>query len=277
MKLFLNVLGLLLSVGMQGQTWLEKTASALTGGNSETLRSFLIETQYSPDIDETNDTILQISNVMHTLASDYYLGGPNAIASRRSEFPARLIILQPEVSVCILDSLNYRKVMSGRYLADRRLLNEPVDNTRGKLFNGFLSLYQEIPDTEVVAKYNYINLFSRNNFGLDSKESPDGIIVMDTARMMLLNKILLEQISRLNQKQVKDVLGVYFSPKKDWVSLSYDFLVDKMVFNKDMSVCVVQISTGGSAGETLLMRLDNSGEWTAVLHRTRIHVDYIYP
>ena len=277
MKLLLNILGLVLSVAMQEQTWSEKTASALTGVNSETLRGFLIETQYFPVVDKTNDTILQISNVMHTLASDYYFGSPNAISSRRSEFPARLIILQPEISVCISDSLNYRKVMSGRYLTNRRLLDEPVDNTRGNLFNGFLSLYQEIPDTEVSRKYTYINSFYGNNFEPDGKESPDGIIVMDTAHLMLLNKILLEQIDRIDQKQVKDVLGVYFSPKKDWVRLSYDFLVDKMVFNNDMSVCIVQISTGGSAGETLLMRLDNSDEWTAVLHNTRIHVDYIYP
>ena len=236
----------------------------------------MIQTQYFPDTDNTNDTILQISNVMYTLASDYYFGRSNAISSRRSEFPDRLVILQPEVNVCILDSLNYRKVMSGRYLNNRRLLDEPVDNTRGKLFNGFLSLYQEIPGTEVPRKCNYINSFFGNKSGADG-ESTDGVIIMDTARMMFLDKTLLEQINRLDQNQVKEVLDVYFSPEKNWVGLSYDFLVDKMIFNKNMDICVVQISTGSSAGESLLMRLDNSDEWTAVLHNTRIHVSYIYP
>lgn len=249
-------------IELYGQTWGEKVNSIMLSEEPDSLSRFLRMNQTVLPLNQKNDTSIQIAGVIDKIAQDYEnnkLGGH--VDYSQSVYGFKLILIQPEVEVCLFDDLDYRSILSKEY--DTKSKAVSLRDKSSGLSGAFPSVYQQIPGTKKVKRIKFSN--KDYEYVLRMKRSlflP--VVMLDKSQLSFLRKSLSKHKKHIDWERMKKVLDVSFSEKDGRVSLSYSFWVDKLIFNKERDVCIAQFSTKEASYEALLMRLEDSDEWKIV-------------
>ncbi len=233
MKIVIGCLFLMLSVSSFGQVSLPELDRVMRQGDSTAIRNWVEGNNVSFRNVNRNDTLRQIWKVSHVIFEAYQKDQLNGYSNYQKDIEGRRILIQPEVQVSFIPEIDYRGIFARKYISYS--LMDSVSPKRGR-WDWFVSLYSEIPGTEVSLKYPIEDFRSE--------------VKVDTAFLSAVEDYLTQNGETLDQEAIRKVLNVRFGKYqrgkregKFFALLSYNLWIDKIIFNNQMDQCLVQFST----------------------------------